>query len=181
MPYNYSDLFSEHEVVVLKDADAAITQCDLWDWLREYTPEDGKGFMFSEHPNLTRINNAMKYTGHSGASYGWTMRQMEYIAKHGWDLFEFTVREQRRKDEEVKRKYEATEHYKECTKNLETAEGANRGKIIRSMFYARDEILKELNDPTLRAKFPYPCSCHLKMGLRGWCGVASGGVPGCEY
>lgn len=59
--------------------------------------------MFSEHPNLTRIDNAMKYGGHSGSSHGWTMRQMEYIAKHGWTLFEFKVREQRRKDDETKK------------------------------------------------------------------------------
>jgi len=29
----------------------------------------------------------MKYYGHSGVSYAWTMRQMEYIAKNGWDAF----------------------------------------------------------------------------------------------
>lgn len=103
MSHNYAELFSEHEAMMLKDADAAITQCDLWNWLRDYTPEDGKGFMFSEHSNLTRINDAMKYSGHSGTSYGWTMRQMEYIAKHGWTLFEFTVRERRRKDEEAEK------------------------------------------------------------------------------
>jgi hypothetical protein len=94
MPYNYSDLFKEHEVAMLEDAEAAITQCGLWDWLREYTPEEGKGFVFSSHPNLDRIISAMKYEGHSGSSYAWTMRQMEYIAKHGWTLFEFAVRKQ---------------------------------------------------------------------------------------
>ncbi len=85
---------------MLKDADTAITQCGLWDWLRDYTPEEGKGFMFSSHPNLTRINEAMKYGGHSGSSHAWTMRQMEYIAKHGWELFQFNAREQRRKEED---------------------------------------------------------------------------------
>jgi len=110
MPHNYSELFDENDAGMLEDADKAITECGLWDWLRDYNPEDGKGFMFSNHPNLDRINNAMKYGGHSGSSYGWTMRQMEYIAKHGWDLFEFTVREQRQKDVE-----------KEKYKNLTTA------------------------------------------------------------
>jgi hypothetical protein len=90
MAHNYSELFDAHEAMMLRDMDSAITQCNLWEWLREYTPEEGKGFMFSQHPNLDKINAAMKYQGHSGSSYGWTMRQMEYIAKHGWTLFEFT-------------------------------------------------------------------------------------------
>jgi hypothetical protein len=89
MTHNYSELFDAHEAMMLRDMDAAITQCNLWEWLREYTPEEGKGFMFSHHPNLDKINAAMKYQGHSGSSYAWTMRQMEYIAKHGWTLFEF--------------------------------------------------------------------------------------------
>lgn len=93
MPYDYASLFKEHEVQMLEDAEAAITQCDLWDWLREYTPEEGKGFSFSRHPNLDRINSAMKYEGHSGSSYAETMRCMEYIAKHGWTLFEFNTRQ----------------------------------------------------------------------------------------
>jgi hypothetical protein len=94
MSRNYSELFDVHEAMMLQDADSAITQCNLWEWLRDYTPEEGKGFMFSEHPNLVKINAAMKFGGHSGSSYGWTMRQMEYIAKHGWTLFEFTRRNQ---------------------------------------------------------------------------------------
>jgi hypothetical protein len=94
MPHNYSELFEKNDAMMLEDADKAITECGLWDWLRDYNPEDGKGFMFSEHPNLDRINNAMKYGGHSGSSYGWTMRNMEYIAKHGWTLFEFKLRQE---------------------------------------------------------------------------------------
>ena len=105
MPRNYSDLFEQMEAVMLQDADNAITTCELWGWLKDYTPEEGKGFMFTEHPNLDRINNAMKYGGHSGSSYGWTMRQMEYIAKNGWNLYQFKIREERRKEAEKSNLY----------------------------------------------------------------------------
>ena len=94
MPYNYADLFSKHDADMLEDADNAITECGLWGWLAEYTPEDEKGFSWSKHPNLDRINKAMKYQGHSGSSCAWTMRQMEYIAKHGFDMFQFKVRQE---------------------------------------------------------------------------------------
>ena len=98
MSRNYSELFSKNEAAMLQDADNAITECNLWDWMNVYDPPNGFGL--DNHPNLTRINNAMKYGGHSGASYGWTMRQMEYIAKHGWTLYEFKIRQQKRKEEE---------------------------------------------------------------------------------
>lgn len=98
MSRNYSELFDNHEANMLQDADNAITECKLWDWLNMYEPANGFGV--DNHPNLTLINNKMKlYDSHSGSSYGWTMRHMEYIAKHGWALFEFNIREQHRKDE----------------------------------------------------------------------------------
>ena len=112
---NFPSHYSKLERELLTDAHQAITACDLWDWMKTYTPD--KGFMFSSHPNLDRINAAMKYTGHSGTSYGWTMRTMENIAKLGWD--------------------------------------------------------KALNPP---------CPCRSAKGFTfGWCGVAGGGVPGCEH
>lgn len=89
MSRNYTELYTDKwSADMLKDADAAITKCELWDWLKEFTPEDGNGFMFTTHPNLEKINKEMKlYDNHSGTSYGWTMRQMEYIAKNGWESF----------------------------------------------------------------------------------------------
>ena len=112
---NFPSHYSKLERELLTDAHQAITECDLWDWMKTYTPD--KGFVFSSHPNLDRINAAMKYTGHSGTSYGWTMRTMENIAKLGWD--------------------------------------------------------EALNPP---------CPCRRAKGFTfGWCGVAGGGVPGCEH
>jgi hypothetical protein len=75
----------------LENAHWAITQCELWDWLRRYSPPDGKGFMFSTTPELERINKKMFEQdiagGHSGSSYGCTMRAMEYIAKNGYEKY----------------------------------------------------------------------------------------------
>jgi hypothetical protein len=81
MSRNYSSIYKKYEAEMLADADKAITECDLWGWLKTYVPDEGNGFMFAQHPNLDRINEAMKYEGHSGSSYAWTMRVMEQIAK----------------------------------------------------------------------------------------------------
>jgi len=76
----------------LKSAHKAITTCELWDWLKNFEPQEDRGFMFSKDvPELDRLNEEMYKDpvngGHSGASYGCTMRCMEYIAKHGYQAF----------------------------------------------------------------------------------------------
>lgn len=60
-----------------------------WDFLSTYEPGEG-GFMFSQPPpKMEEINDAVNraYGGHSGASYGCTMRVIQYIAKYGWDNY----------------------------------------------------------------------------------------------
>ena len=62
-----------------------ITKLKLWDWFKNYSPEKGKGFMWSSHPNISKISNALPQNNHSGATFAYAMRQMEYIAKNGFD------------------------------------------------------------------------------------------------
>lgn len=61
-----------------------------WDILAQPDiPGDG-GFMFSGNPLLSEISSKIgddTECGHSGSSYGWTMRNMENIAKKGWDEY----------------------------------------------------------------------------------------------
>lgn len=60
-----------------------------WDFLSTYDPGEG-GFMFSRPPpKMEEINDAINklYGGHSGASYGMTMRILQFIAKNGWEAY----------------------------------------------------------------------------------------------
>ena len=79
----------------LKSAHNAITLCELWDWMRIYQPPTNKGFMWTKTPELDRINQQMwkdPINGdHSGSSYGLIMREMEFIAKHGYNHFKNTT------------------------------------------------------------------------------------------
>ena len=44
----------------LVSAHKILTRLELWNWLRNFTPEDGKGFMFTEGvPELDRLNEEM--------------------------------------------------------------------------------------------------------------------------
>jgi hypothetical protein len=67
------------------DAYKAITTAGAWEFV-ERGPGDG-GFMYSSDPYSAAITKAIKYTDHSGASYGWTMRVMQQIARAGWNRF----------------------------------------------------------------------------------------------
>ena len=62
-----------------------ITKLELWEWLRNYSPDKGRGFMWSSDKNIKKISNALPQNNHSGATFAYAMRQMEFIAKNGFD------------------------------------------------------------------------------------------------
>lgn len=134
---DFETIYTAFESTMLKDAYEAITACDLWEWMKNFTPKEDEGFMFSRNDTLERINKEMKFDGHSGSSYGWTMRVMEDIAKRGWEGHKNRVRQAR--SERQLRQW-AVEQQRTC------------------------------------------CPCRAVQGYTsGWCGVAGGGVPGCEH
>ena len=71
---------------MLQNAWTAITQLDLWDYMKR----DTYSYMMSSDPEINIITKKMEelgYDGHSGSSFGWTLRQMQHIAQHGEDDF----------------------------------------------------------------------------------------------
>lgn len=91
-PGNFTGLrISNTDKMMFDDAYKTLTSLDLWDWLKQDSVPGNNGFMFSVHPQIADITNAMTYKGHSGASFGLTMRTMEYIAKKGWDKFVYDL------------------------------------------------------------------------------------------
>ncbi len=63
-----------------------------WEFMTSDDPGEG-GYMFGRSANQSirdAIDDAINKTdscGHSGASYGLTMRAMQYLAKNGWPAF----------------------------------------------------------------------------------------------
>ncbi len=84
MEPTFAEIYEPYEVEMLRDAYAAIQQCDAWGWLMLFQPHPNEGFMFTHDPTLTSISDAMTF-GHSGASFALTMRIMHDIAKRGWE------------------------------------------------------------------------------------------------
>ena len=77
---------------IMKPTFTVLTDKDL-EFLKNYTPPKDCGFMFTpketKPPKLLEIERKIcdAYSGHSGSSFGWTMRQLESISKNGWDNY----------------------------------------------------------------------------------------------
>jgi len=75
------------ERIMISTAVTAITQLELWDFIKDFKE---KSFMLSEDKRVNKIYNKIEelgYSGHSGGSFGITMRHMEYIAKNGFEKY----------------------------------------------------------------------------------------------
>ena len=84
--FNYN-IYDKNNRTMLKNAHQAITNAEAWDWIRNF---QGQSFMFSNDAMIGKISKnmvALGYDGHSGSSYGWTMRCMEHLAKNGKEAF----------------------------------------------------------------------------------------------
>ena len=75
----------EFEREMLEDAYHAVDSTNSWEAMKGDPGPDG--FMFSINAYMKPINAALKYNDHSGGSYAFTMRQMQSIARNGWDVY----------------------------------------------------------------------------------------------
>lgn len=75
---------------MISNGHQAVTQLELWSWMKTFDPND-RGFMFSSDPNVILIGRTMDTLpnppGHSGSSFGTTMRHLQFIAKNGLDKY----------------------------------------------------------------------------------------------
>ena len=77
--FDYTD---DNSRVMLENAYTAISLTKMWDYMKKYNDS----FMFSSDKEIDIISRKMEmlgYYGHSGSSFGITMRNMQFIALHG--------------------------------------------------------------------------------------------------
>jgi hypothetical protein len=73
------------EAQMLADAYEAVMKAGCWNQIASFAEES---FMFSSAPWLHEVQKHMTLMDqHSGSSYGFVMRVMEFIAKDGWDAY----------------------------------------------------------------------------------------------
>lgn len=76
--------YSQSEQEMLEDAYEAIETTKMWDYMKK---EPVGGYTFTDDEELRLINRHLEYDGHSGFSFGWTMRTMQQIARLGEEKF----------------------------------------------------------------------------------------------
>jgi len=82
VPGEFKYVNDKHSRVMLQNAYQAVNQTETWNFVKK----DIESFSLSSAPEIWRITNKMEqlgYNGHSGFSFGWTMRQMQIIAREG--------------------------------------------------------------------------------------------------
>lgn len=84
-PGDFSFLTDKETQIMLADAYQAIETAEEWEYMKT-DPGEG-GYMFSQSDTMSKIGSKMTYSGHSGSSYGWTMRCMQRLARIGWEAF----------------------------------------------------------------------------------------------
>jgi len=155
--------FRDNDKLMVQAGIDAVTGAEMWDWMKIYEPEEDKGFMFSDHPNLDKINSRMHklYNGHSGSSYGWTMRQLEYIAKNGFDAYVDMMN----------------------GGPIIAPRRTTPVPEVPAVVPPITDVPPVHNRANTGGAMPRNlCMCRDRQGLsEGWCGVASGGVPACEH
>ena len=78
---NWHEMYPDsNDRMIVQDAYETVVKLELLDEIKNLNPE--RGFMFTNSPVIDKISANLKYTGHSGCSFGWTMRQVEYLAKN---------------------------------------------------------------------------------------------------
>lgn len=88
-PGDFSHVKDPHTREMLDLTYQAVTNTDSWGFMKTFVPAEDAGFMFSSHPQLSKITWECEKLGcgHSGGSWGFAMRHMEAIAKNGWENY----------------------------------------------------------------------------------------------
>jgi hypothetical protein len=78
--FNYID--DKNSKDMLENAYTAITLTEMWNYMKK----DVESYCFNDDNEIQIISKKMSelgYNDHSGASFGITMRNMQFIAKYG--------------------------------------------------------------------------------------------------
>ncbi len=72
---------------------ATVTRLELWDWFRIESPPENTGYNWWNHPNINKISDNLQDDDgnidnpHSGSSFACSMRNMQAIAKEGFQTW----------------------------------------------------------------------------------------------
>ena len=85
IPGTFDYIQTSYEKNILINGHKSIDMLELWDYMKK----DTDSYMWNGDPEIKIIGKKMAELGigHSGFSFGWTMRNLQYIAKYGEKKF----------------------------------------------------------------------------------------------
>ena len=87
--FSFSFVKDLHDRALFVSAFNAISECELWYWFKAF--DSSSNFMFSTSLELDMLHDVLRKdpinSNHSGGSFAFMMRQMEYIAKNGYENY----------------------------------------------------------------------------------------------
>ena len=79
---NFDYIKGDNEREMISTLYNAVQSLEYWDFINKNTGP----YMFNSDPKITRIHNKVQelgYFGHSGFSFAWTLRQIQFISEIG--------------------------------------------------------------------------------------------------
>lgn len=85
---NFEYIKNSHIRSMMQNGWQSVNRLELWDFMAKDYEKFG-GYMYSNDKRVERIGMKMEELGaaHSGASFGCTMRNLQYLAQNGEDSF----------------------------------------------------------------------------------------------
>ena len=77
----YGKDFRDELIMMAKTVD----KLNLWNWFKTESPPTDKGYAWWENANVNLISDSLPQNNHSGTTFAFAMRQMQFIAKNGFD------------------------------------------------------------------------------------------------
>jgi hypothetical protein len=93
VPLDKSEWPTGYQGDTLRLMAATVTRLELWDWFRIESPPEDTGYSWWNHPNINKISENLQNdegildNPHSGASFACSMRNMQSIAKNGFEVW----------------------------------------------------------------------------------------------
>tara|TARA_B110000046_G_C12725740_1_gene286477 strand:+ start:94 stop:423 length:330 start_codon:yes stop_codon:yes gene_type:complete len=87
-PGNFNFIHDALTREALKNTYHAVDKTNMWSFMKTFEPPSDQGFMFTASPELYLISTECENRyRHSGTTWGFSMRHIEYIAKNGWSQY----------------------------------------------------------------------------------------------
>ena len=139
-PDKWPSYYLQRELIELKKT---IDVLELWTWLQVEFPPEGDGFMFWDHENMDLISDKLEElygNVHSGFTWAQSMRNIQFIAKNGFDNWKKEIDTANREERERREQEKEVQQLKATKKRMRRMRRMRRRSKMRHEREEREQI-----------------------------------------